>query len=41
MEQLLQFPMAAHDDGPDALEGCRTLAKKIKKFRILDKSRIV
>ena len=41
MEQLLQFPMASHDDGPDALEGCRTLAKKIKKFRILDKSRIV
>lgn len=28
LEQLLQFPMAAHDDGPDALEGARTLAKK-------------
>lgn len=27
IEQLTQFPMAAHDDGPDALEGCRTLAK--------------
>lgn len=28
LEQLTQFPMAAHDDGPDALEGCRTLAKR-------------
>lgn len=37
MEQMEHFPMGAHDDGPDALEGCRTLAKKIKKFRILDK----
>lgn len=38
LEQLQQFPMAAHDDGADALEGCRTLAKKGKRFRILDKS---
>jgi predicted phage terminase large subunit-like protein len=37
MEQMEHFPMGAHDDGPDALEGCRTLAKKTKKFRILDK----
>lgn len=28
IEQLTHFPMAAHDDGPDALEGCRTIAKK-------------
>jgi len=27
LEQLKYFPMAAHDDGPDALEACRTLAK--------------
>lgn len=27
LEQLRQFPMAAHDDGPDALEACRTLAR--------------
>lgn len=27
LEQLKYFPMADHDDGPDALEGCRTLAK--------------
>lgn len=37
MEQMEHFPMGAHDDGPDALEGCRTLAKKTKKFRILDR----
>ncbi|MCM1212923.1 MAG: phage terminase large subunit [Lachnospiraceae bacterium] len=40
MEQLEHFPMGAHDDGPDALEGCRTLAKKTRKFRILDKKSI-
>lgn len=28
LEQLKFFPMAAHDDGPDALEGARTMAKK-------------
>lgn len=27
LEQLRQYPMAAYDDGPDALEACRTLAK--------------
>lgn len=27
LEQLRHFPMAAHDDGPDALEACRTLAR--------------
>lgn len=36
MEQMKQFPMGAHDDGPDALEGCRTIAKKSKRFRIMD-----
>ena len=41
LEQLLQFPMGAHDDGPDALEGCRTLAKKVKKFRIMDRDSLV
>lgn len=37
-EQLMYFPMGAHDDGPDALEGCRTLAKKTRKFRTMKKS---
>ena len=41
LEQLLQFPMGAHDDGPDALEGCRTLAKKVKKFRIMNRDSLV
>lgn len=41
LEQLLQFPMGAYDDGPDALEGCRTLAKKVKKFRIMDRDSLV
>ena len=41
LEQLLQFPMGEHDDGPDALEGCRTLAKKVKKFRIMDRGCLV
>lgn len=40
LEQLLHFPMAAHDDGPDALEGCRTLAKKTRRFQILDRHEI-
>lgn len=34
LEQLQYFPMASNDDGPDALEGARTLAKKAK-FSIL------
>lgn len=37
LEQMEHFPMGAHDDGPDALEGCRTIAKKTKRFRILGK----
>lgn len=40
LEQLYHFPMAAHDDGADALEGCRTLAKKTKGFRILNRAEI-
>jgi len=27
LEQLKHYPMAAHDDGPDALEACRTMAR--------------
>jgi predicted phage terminase large subunit-like protein len=27
LEQLKYFPKADHDDGPDALEGCITIAK--------------
>lgn len=38
LEQLTQFPMGAHDDGPDALEGVRSIAKKVKRFRILDRA---
>lgn len=37
LEQLKYFPMADHDDGPDALEGCRTLAKKDQKRKPVDK----
>ena len=28
LHQLSQFPLGSHDDGPDALEGARTLARK-------------
>ena len=38
LEQLTQVPMGAHDDGPDALEGARSIAKKVKRFRILDRA---
>lgn len=37
LEQLTQFPMGAHDDGPDALEGARSIAKRAKRFRIVDR----
>ena len=40
LEQLTQFPMGAHDDGPDALEGARSIAKKVKRFRILDRAEL-
>lgn len=39
LEQLTQFPMGAHDDGPDALEGARSIAKKVKRFRIMDRAK--
>lgn len=32
LEQLKYFPMADHDDGPDALEGARTIAKGKNKL---------
>ena len=28
LRQLMEFPLGAHDDGPDALEGARTLARR-------------
>ena len=28
LQQLSKFPLGAHDDGPDALEGARTLSRK-------------
>lgn len=37
LEQLLHYPMADHDDMPDALEGARTIARKSKRFRTLNK----
>ncbi|MBS9782636.1 MAG: phage terminase large subunit [Arcobacter sp.] len=37
LEQLMQFPMGSHDDGADALEGARSIAKNTRKFRILKK----
>lgn len=40
LEQMMQFPMGAHDDGPDALHGAVMIAKKTKRFRILDKRSI-
>ncbi len=38
IEQLTQYPMAAHDDGPDALEGCCRLAKKTRRFTVFNRS---
>lgn len=34
LDQLKFFPMADHDDGPDALEGCRSLCVSRKKKMI-------
>ena len=39
LEQLKYFPMADHDDGPDALEGCNSLCSKPKKKMIVKKRR--
>ncbi len=38
LEQLYQFPMGAHDDGIDALEGCRTIAKSESRFKVVSKA---
>jgi predicted phage terminase large subunit-like protein len=35
LDMLKYFPMADHDDGPDALEGCRTIAKGRNRLRTL------
>ena len=40
IQQLSQFPLGAHDDGPDALEGCRTLSRKQSKAANLSGLRI-
>lgn len=37
LEQLKYFPMASNDDGPDALEGCRTVAKSENKLTFIDR----
>ncbi|OQB15723.1 MAG: Terminase-like family protein [Firmicutes bacterium ADurb.Bin193] len=37
LEQLAQFPMGAHDDGPDALHGAVSLAKAKNKLKIVDR----
>ena len=39
LEQLQYFPMADHDDGPDALEGLRTIARGGRKKRLIVKKR--
>ena len=38
LEQLTQFPMGAHDDGPDALEGARSIAQRVKRLRIVNRA---
>ena len=37
LEQLRYFPMADHDDGPDALEGVRTIAKGKNRLRTVSR----
>ncbi|MDL2217393.1 phage terminase large subunit [Christensenellaceae bacterium OttesenSCG-928-M15] len=39
LEQLKYFPMADHDDGPDALEGLRTIAQGGHKKRLIIKKK--
>lgn len=36
LEQLKYFPLGDHDDGPDALEGCRSLAVRRKGGRFVN-----
>jgi len=33
VDQLMDFPLAEHDDGPDALEMCVRLPVEMKKMR--------
>ena len=40
LRQLSEFPLGAHDDGPDALEGARTLARKNTRLTGLSGLRI-
>ena len=40
LHQLSQFPLGAHDDGPDALEGARTLARKQSRTAALSGLRL-
>lgn len=40
LHQLSQFPLGAHDDGPDALEGVRTLARKQSRSAGLGRLRL-
>ena len=40
LQQLSQFPLGAHDDGPDALEGVRTLARRQSRSTALSGLRL-
>lgn len=40
LQQLAQFPLGAHDDGPDALEGARTLSRRAGHTAVLDRLKI-
>ena len=40
LQQLSQFPLGAHDDGPDALEGVRTLWRKNSRNTALSGLRV-
>jgi hypothetical protein len=33
VDQLMDFPIAEHDDGPDALEMCTWLPVEVKRLR--------
>jgi hypothetical protein len=33
VDQLMDFPVAEHDDGPDALEMCMRLPVEVKRLR--------
>ena len=33
VDQLMDFPLAEHDDGPDALEMCTRLPVELKRLR--------